>query len=95
MAQKNAYLFRGRISERKFRDFLRVFALDITADRAAALERFIVARPVPRPVGRRCRSAHADQLPRWIHEMNPSRDLCNRAGQRQSSFCEGPVLTLS
>lgn len=37
MAQKNRYLFRGRISERKFRDFLRLFALDITADRAAAL----------------------------------------------------------
>ena len=37
MAQKNAYLFRGRISERKFRDLLRLFALDITADRAAVL----------------------------------------------------------
>jgi len=37
MAQKNAYLFRGRISERKFRDLARVFALDITADRAAIL----------------------------------------------------------
>ena len=37
MAQKNRYLFRGRIGERKFRDLLRLFALDITADRAAAL----------------------------------------------------------
>ena len=37
MAQKNGYLLRGRISERKFRDLVRVFALDITADRAAAL----------------------------------------------------------
>jgi len=37
MDQKNRYLFRGRISERKFRDLLRVFALDITADRAAGL----------------------------------------------------------
>lgn len=37
MAQKNRYLFRGRISERKFRDLLRLFALDITADRAAEL----------------------------------------------------------
>jgi transposase len=35
MAQKNRYLFRGRISERKFRDLLRLFALDVTADRAA------------------------------------------------------------
>ena len=37
MAQKNRYLFRGRISERKFRDLLRLFATDITADRAAIL----------------------------------------------------------
>lgn len=37
MAQKNRYLFRGRISERKFRDLLRLFALDITADRVAVL----------------------------------------------------------
>ncbi|MEM1388359.1 MAG: IS1595 family transposase [Pseudomonadota bacterium] len=37
MAQKNRYLFRGRISERKFRDLTRLFALDITADRAADL----------------------------------------------------------
>ncbi len=37
MAQKNIYLFRGEISERKFRDLVRIFALDITADRAAAL----------------------------------------------------------
>ena len=37
MAQKNRYLYRGRISERKFRDLLRLFALDITANRAADL----------------------------------------------------------
>ncbi len=37
MAQKNRYLFRGRISERRFRDLLRLFAVDITADRAAVL----------------------------------------------------------
>ena len=37
MAQKNRYLFRGRISERKFRALLRMFTLDITANRAAAL----------------------------------------------------------
>lgn len=47
--------------------------------RAAALQRFVIGRPVPGLVGRRCRSAHAFQLPCWIHEMNPSRDLCNRA----------------
>lgn len=37
MAWKNRYLFRGRISERKFRDLSRLFALDLTADRAAEL----------------------------------------------------------
>lgn len=37
MAQKNRYLFRARISERKFRDLLRLFSADITTDRAAAL----------------------------------------------------------
>jgi transposase-like protein len=37
MAQKNKYLFRGRFSERKFRQLLRLFAADITADRAALL----------------------------------------------------------
>src|SRR6056297_953708 len=47
--------------------------------RAPALERFIVGWPVPGLVGRGCRSAHGAQLPRWIHKMNPSRDLCNRA----------------
>jgi len=37
MAQENRYLFRGRISERKFRDLLRLFAPDITADRTTVL----------------------------------------------------------
>jgi hypothetical protein len=37
LAQKNRYLFRGRISERKSRELLRLFALDITADREAVL----------------------------------------------------------
>jgi len=37
MSQKNRYLFRGRISERKFRDLLRLFGEDVTADRAARL----------------------------------------------------------
>src|SRR5690606_37550953 len=47
--------------------------------RAPALERFIVGWPVPGLVSRGCVSAHASQLPHWIHEMNPSPDLCNRA----------------
>ena len=37
MAWKNRYLFRGRILQRKFRDLLRVFALDIMADWAVLL----------------------------------------------------------
>lgn len=41
--------------------------------RATALERLVVGGPVPGLVGRGCRSAHADQLPRWIHKMNPLR----------------------
>ena len=47
--------------------------------RTTALQRFIIGGPVPGLVGGGCRSAHAPQLPRWIHKMNPSRDLCNRA----------------
>ena len=47
--------------------------------RAVPLERFVVGRPVPGLVDGGCGSAHVLQLPRWIHEMNPSRDLCNRA----------------
>ena len=47
--------------------------------RATALERFIVGRPVLGLVGWGCGAAHSIQLPRWIQEMNPSRDLCTRA----------------
>lgn len=44
--------------------------------RAAALQRFVIGGPVPSPVGGGCGSAHAAQLPRWIHKMNSSWDLC-------------------
>lgn len=37
MARKTACLFRGRISEREFRDLLRLFAFDIAAERAGEL----------------------------------------------------------
>jgi hypothetical protein len=37
MAQKNACLFRRRMTMRKFHDLLRLFAVAITADRAAIL----------------------------------------------------------
>src|SRR5690606_30116257 len=53
--------------------------------RAPALERFIVGWPVPGLVIRGCVSAHASQLPHWIHEMNASPDLCNRAAMIPSS----------
>jgi hypothetical protein len=67
--------------------------------RGPTLERFVVCWPVPGPVGRRCGSAHENQLPRWIHEINPSRDLCNRAIPRprprrnEDAFCHtvGPT----
>ena len=35
-------------------------------------------------------SVHASQLPLWIHEMNPSRDLCNRAGRESHSDIGAP-----
>ena len=44
--------------------------------RPAALERLIIRGPVLGLVGGECRSAHAAQLPHWIHQMNPSRNLC-------------------
>ncbi len=46
--------------------------------RSAALERVVIRGPVQGLVGRCARSAHPPQLSRWIHKMNPSRDLCNR-----------------
>ena len=42
-----------------------------------SVERFVKIRPVPGLVDRG--SAHAVQLPHRIHEMNPSRNLSNRA----------------
>ena len=50
--------------------------------RPAALERLVIRGPVQRLVGRCVLSAHPPQLSRWIHKMNPSRDLCNRARER-------------
>ncbi len=47
--------------------------------RTGGANRLTVGWPVPRLVGRGCRSAHTLQLPRWFHVMNPTRDLCNRA----------------
>jgi hypothetical protein len=52
--------------------------------RAAAFQRTIVGSSVRSLVGRRCWFAHANQLPPWIHEMNPAPDLCNRAHSRSS-----------
>ena len=43
------------------------------SQRAAALERFIVGRPVPGLVGWGCGSAHASQLPLWIQNINRKR----------------------
>ena len=37
MQRKTRYQFRARVSERKFRDALRLFCADMTADRAVEL----------------------------------------------------------
>jgi len=56
--------------------------------RTPALDRFIVGRPVPGLVGRRCGSAHANQLPRWTFVMNSPQDLCNKTiGLRTQRPC--------
>ncbi len=47
--------------------------------RATALQRVGLGGPVSGLGGRGCGSVHPAQLPHWIHEMNPSRDLRNRA----------------
>lgn len=47
--------------------------------RSALTQCFIVSRPVRGLVLRRGRTAHASQLSRWIHAVNPSTDLCNEA----------------
>ena len=47
--------------------------------RTTALERLVVLGPVQGLVGRSVWSAHPPQRSRWIHKMNPPRDLCNRA----------------
>ncbi len=57
--------------------------------RAPALERLVILGPVQGLVSRCVRSAHAPQLSRWIHKMNPSRDLCNRA--RNSPYVRAPA----
>lgn len=51
--------------------------------RSTALERLFIRWPVQGLVGRNVRSAHQLQLSRWIHDMNPWQDLCNRAPSRQ------------
>ena len=48
--------------------------------RAPTLERLVVRGPVQGLVGQCVRPAHQPQLARWILKMNPSQDLCNRAG---------------
>jgi hypothetical protein len=57
--------------------------------RASACECLVRGWPVRRLVGRRGGFAHACQLPRWIHKMNPSRALCNKAVFHQRSITAG------
>ena len=53
---------------------------------ATLLQCFVVGRPVLGLVDRRDGSAHDDQLPLWIHKMNPSRHLRNKAICRYKSI---------
>jgi hypothetical protein len=59
--------------------------IEAERQRAAALERFVIGRPVSGLVNRECRLAHASQLPGWFHEMNPqnrhSRNKATAMGQ--------------
>jgi len=48
--------------------------------RARALERLVIFRPVRGLVGRSARAADDIELPCWIHKMDPSHHLCNRTG---------------
>ena len=54
--------------------------------RSAALERLVIRGPVQGLVPWGVRSAHPPKLSRWIHKMNPSRDLCNRASARSNQI---------
>lgn len=47
--------------------------------RPTMLERLVIGEPVQGYVGSCLRSAHLSLLPCWIHKMNPSCDLINRA----------------
>ena len=47
--------------------------------RTAPPQRFIVSRPIRGLVLRRGPTAHASQLSCWIHAVNPSNDLYNKA----------------
>lgn len=60
--------------------------------RASALQRLVVARPVPGLVGRGCRSAHGLQLSRWIHDMNPLRRFVQQSPDTTSTSAPIPPL---
>lgn len=55
--------------------------------RSAPRQGKVVVVPVSGAVGRGLRSAHADQLPCWIHKVNPSSHLRNKA----SAMCEKAI----
>jgi len=63
--------------------------------RPTALERLIVCGPVLGLVGGGCGFAHAAQLPHWIRKMNPSWDLCNRAGIVCRTTSQGTIRLAS
>ena len=55
--------------------------------RAPALQRLVVGRPVPGLVRRGCGSAHTPQLSRWIHDMNPVRRFVQQSRLEVKSTC--------
>jgi hypothetical protein len=54
--------------------------------RAPALQRFVVARPVPGLVERWCPSARPAQLPRWIHEIYPLEGFMQKSPSQLKSL---------
>lgn len=59
----------------------------------ALLQRRVVRRPVPGLALRRGPTAHACQLPRWIHTGYPSPHLCNKAADmgKQQNFSAAQI----
>ena len=60
--------------------------------RSSPSQNFIVGRPVPGLILCRGPTAHAAQLSRWSHEMNPSADLCINKASLGGQICAKPSI---